>query len=195
MAVARAGVDPRSGGSAAAPRRSAGRTAVQAGDPIGIGIAHRKVGGLPDRAVPVVALAVRATGNGAAARRGPDAANTMPVGRRSTSTDPSSSVRNTRAPIARSRSRVEPAGCPYGSPAPRHRRRYERVDGSPGCQRETAHRARANGSARTVSATRAGSRRHGHRSRPRTSRRLAARTRPQAHRRGDRPDRGRRGRG
>ena len=53
-----------------------------------------------------------------AARLGPDSLTARPSARRSTSTEPSWSVRRTRAPLARNRSSVDRAGWPYGLPAP-----------------------------------------------------------------------------
>ncbi len=54
----------------------------------------------------------------AAARRAPVEVTRRPSSRSSTVTEPSSSVRNTRAPVSRSRARVDRAGCPYVLPAP-----------------------------------------------------------------------------
>ena len=64
----------------------------------------------------VVADAARA---GVAADGRPPAAWTViPFPSKPTTTDPSTSVRKTRAPEAASRSRVDFAGWPYGLPAP-----------------------------------------------------------------------------
>lgn len=54
----------------------------------------------------------------AAAGRPPSACTVIPLASNPTTTDPSRSVRKTRAPEAASRSSVAFAGCPYGLPAP-----------------------------------------------------------------------------
>ena len=79
--------------------------ATHAGEPGGTGMAHRN-------AVGAAATVV------AAVERAPASWTDRPSSRSSTSTEPSWSVRYTLAPLARSRSSVDLAGCPYGLPAP-----------------------------------------------------------------------------
>ena len=82
------------------------------------GIAHRNAGALATVAsVAVVALAGAARGV-AAGERAPSVRTVIPPSSKPTTTDPSRSVRSTRAPDAARRSSVALAGCPYGFPAP-----------------------------------------------------------------------------
>jgi len=101
-----------------------GRSLPLAVRPGASGIAHQKFDGVRARKAPplVVAEATRAPTEAvdsgpSAARRG-DVSTAMPSPRNETVTDPSRSVRYTRAPTAASRSSVGRAGCPYGLSAP-----------------------------------------------------------------------------
>ena len=90
---------------------------TEAGDPAGGTMPHRN--GL--RGAPATAsAAVTGPGAGAVAadRRAPVVVTRSPSARSSISTLPSRSVRYTRAPESRRRASVEPAGWPYGFPAP-----------------------------------------------------------------------------
>ena len=80
------------------------------------GIAHRKAGVRATGLLGTAALAAEACGVGIA--RPPSVRTVIAAASNPTTTDPSRSVRRTRAPAAASRSSVALAGCPYGFPAP-----------------------------------------------------------------------------
>lgn len=90
--------------------------ATQAGDPGSTGMAHRKARGAAMGLAPALVTAM--AGIVCAAARAPVSCTVRPSSRSSTSTEPSWSVRYTSAPVARIRSSVDFAGCPYGLPAP-----------------------------------------------------------------------------
>jgi hypothetical protein len=79
------------------------------------GIAHRYA---IEATAKVGATAGAGRAGAAAAGRPPSAWTVIPLASKPTTTDPSRSVRKTRAPEAASRSRVDFAGWPYGLPAP-----------------------------------------------------------------------------
>jgi hypothetical protein len=66
----------------------------------------------------VAAVATAGLAGTAAAGRPPSARTVIPLASNPTTTDPSRSVRKTRAPDAASRSSVDFAGWPYGLPVP-----------------------------------------------------------------------------
>ena len=115
QAVAQGAAPRTRGAGAGASDGAAAPGPTQAGDPAGIGIAHRNA---PLRASAMGRVPAARRASPFAARLGPDSLTTRPSARRSTSTEPSWSVRRTRAPLARNRSSVDRAGWPYGLPAP-----------------------------------------------------------------------------
>lgn len=80
------------------------------------GIAQRNAGVRATFEPGIVARAAVARGVGTA--RPPSVVTVIPAVSKPTTTDPSRSVRSTRAPDVASRSSVALAGCPYGFPAP-----------------------------------------------------------------------------
>jgi hypothetical protein len=83
-----------------------------------IGMAHRYAPAAEAGVVATAGRACAAAGGATATGRPPSACTVIPLASNPTTTEPSRSVRKTRAPDAASRSRVDFAGWPYGLPAP-----------------------------------------------------------------------------
>jgi hypothetical protein len=82
------------------------------------GIAHRNAGARATAARVATVAFVGVARGVAPEERAPSVRTVMPPASKPTTTEPSRSVRSTRAPDAERRSSVAFAGCPYGFPAP-----------------------------------------------------------------------------
>jgi hypothetical protein len=95
---------------------AASATVARRGDPDGTGTAQANCRAAGERSGPDAFVAP--PGSRAATRLAPVVETRSPSSSSSTVTEPSWSVRYTRAPLARRRARVDGAGCPYVLPAP-----------------------------------------------------------------------------